>query len=129
MVREGSIRKTEAISRIRPSGVDLRRLVLASDGASPQDLMQGKYMDFVVRKAMACGFTPVEAIQMATLNAAEHFRLDGVLGGIAPGRLADMVLIPDLAEFKPEAVICNGEVIFESGRLLRAPRRLFPRRA
>ncbi|MGE5258962.1 MAG: adenine deaminase C-terminal domain-containing protein, partial [Hyphomicrobiales bacterium] len=124
MVREGSIRRDlEPISRIRPSGVDLRRMVLASDGASPQDLMQGKYMDFVVRKAMACGFTPVEAIQMASLNAAEHFRLDGVLGGIAPGRLADMVLVPNLAEFQPEAVICNGELIFAGGRLLQTPRR------
>jgi adenine deaminase len=123
MVREGSIRRDlEAISRIRPSGVDLRRMVLASDGASPQDLMQGKYMDFVVRKAVACGFKPVEAIQMATLNVAEHFRLDGLLGGIAPGRLADMVLLADLSAFKPETVICNGEVVFDSGRLLRAPR-------
>jgi adenine deaminase len=123
MVREGSIRRDlEAISRIRPSGVDLRRMVLASDGASPQDLMQGKYMDFVVRKAIACGFTPVEAIQMATLNAAEHFRLDGLLGGIAPGRLADMALVPDLTAFKPGTVVCNGAVVFESGRLLRAPR-------
>ena len=124
MVREGSIRRDlEAISRIRNAGVDLRRLVLASDGASPQDLMQGKYMDFVVRKAVACGFTPVEAIQMATLNVAEHFRLDGVLGGIAPGRLADMVLIPDPADFSPHTVICSGRVIFEDGRLLALPRR------
>jgi len=69
MIREGSIRRDlEAISAIRQSGIDRRRLVLASDGASPQDLIQGKYMDFVVRKAMACGFAPVEAIQMATLN-------------------------------------------------------------
>jgi adenine deaminase len=124
MVREGSIRRDlEAISRIRTSGVNLRRLILASDGASPQDLMQGKYMDFVVRKAMACGFTPVEAIQMATLNVAEHFRLDGILGGIAPGRLADMVLLPDLTEFAPETVICNGEVIVEGARLCKSPRR------
>jgi adenine deaminase len=124
MAREGSIRRDlEAISRIRSTGVDLRRLILASDGASPQDLMQGKYMDGVLRKAMACGFAPVEAVRMATLNVAEHFRLDGILGGIAPGRLADMVLLPDLAAFKPETVVCNGEVIFEDGRLLQAPRR------
>ncbi len=123
MVREGSIRRDlEAISRIRPSGVDLRRMVLASDGASPQDLMQGRYMDFVIRKAVACGFAPVEAIQMATLNAAEHFHLDGVLGGIAPGRLADMVLVADLSQFKPETVVCNGGVVFESGRLIMEPR-------
>ncbi|RPJ70233.1 MAG: adenine deaminase, partial [Desulfobacteraceae bacterium] len=124
MVREGSIRRDlEAISRIRSSGADLRRLILASDGASPQDLLQGKYMDYVVRKAVTCGFTPVQAIQMATLNVAEHFRLDGLMGGIAPGRLADMVLIPDPTEFAPRTVICNGRVIFEEGRLTAAPRR------
>lgn len=124
MAREGSIRRDlEAISHIRNSGADLRRLVLASDGASPQDLMQGKYMDFVVRKAVACGFAPVQAIQMATLNVAEHFRLDGVMGGIAPGRLADMVIIPEPDEFTPRTVICNGRVIFEEGRLLAPPRR------
>jgi adenine deaminase len=124
MAREGSIRRDlEAIARVRRPGLDLRRLVLASDGASPQDLLDGKYMDFVVRKAVACGFTPVEAIQMTTLNVAEHFRLDGVLGGIAPGRLADMVLVPDPAEFTPETVVCNGTVVFENGRLGRPPRR------
>jgi adenine deaminase len=124
MVREGSIRRDlEPIARIRSSGIDLRRMVLASDGASPQDLMDGKYMDFVVRKAIACGFSPVEAIQMATLNVAEHFRLDGVLGGIAPGRLADMVLVQDLAGFKPDAVVCGGDLIFQDGRLLKTPRK------
>jgi adenine deaminase len=124
MVREGSIRRDlEAISRIRSTGADLRRLILASDGASPQDLMQGKYMDFVVRKAVACGFAPVQAIQMATLNVAEHFRLDGVMGGIAPGRLADMVLTPEPADFTPRTVICDGRVIFEDGRLTASPRR------
>ncbi len=123
MAREGSIRRDlEAISRIRPTGVDLRRMILASDGVSPQDLMQGKYMDFVVRKAIACGFSPVEALQMTTLNVAEHFHLDGILGGIAPGRLADMALVPDVSEFRPETVVCNGEIIWESGRLVKAPR-------
>ena len=123
MVREGSIRRDlEAISRIREDRVDLRRLILASDGASPLDLMQGQYMDFVIRKAVACGFSPVEAIQMATLNVAEHFRLDGILGGIAPGRLADMALVADVAEFKPETLVCNGAVVYESGRLVQEPR-------
>jgi adenine deaminase len=123
MAREGSIRRDlEAISRIRLSGVDLRRMILASDGVSPQDLVLGKYMDFVVRKAVASGFTPVEAVQMATLNVAEHFRLDGILGGIAAGRLADMVLVPDLFAFQPETVLCGGEIVFESGRLVKEPR-------
>jgi adenine deaminase len=124
MVREGSIRRDlEEISKIRLLGLDLRRLILASDGASPEDLMRRRYMDHVVQKAIGCGFSPVTAIQMATLNVAEHFRLDGFLGAIAPGRLADVVIIPDVATIAPEVVIANGRVIFENGRVLAEGRR------
>jgi adenine deaminase len=124
MVREGSIRRDLAeISKIRQFGLDLRRLILASDGASPEDLMGRRYMDYVVQKAIGCGFSPVTAIQMATLNVAEHFRLDGFLGAVAPGRLADVVLIPDVATIAPETVIAHGRVIFENGRVLAQGRR------
>jgi len=124
MVREGSIRRDlEEISKIRQLGLDLRRLILASDGASPEDLIRRRYMDHVVQKAIGCGFSPVTAIQMATLNVAEHFRLDGFLGAVAPGRLADVVIIPDVATIAPEVVIANGRVIFENGRVLAEGRR------
>jgi adenine deaminase len=126
MVREGSIRRDlEEISKIRQFGLDLRRLILASDGASPEDLMRRRYMDHVVQKAIGCGFSPITAIQMATLNVAEHFRLDGFLGAVAPGRLADIVLIPDVATIAPETVIAHGRVIFENGRVLAHGRRHF----
>jgi adenine deaminase len=79
-------------------------------------------MEVVVQRAVDAGFDPVLAVQMATLNVAEHFRLDGALGGIAPGKCADMVLIPDLRTIKPEVVISNGAMIAEEGRLLVEPR-------
>jgi adenine deaminase len=124
MAREGGIRRDlEAIAAIRGAGVDLRRLVLASDGASPADLIGGRYLAAAVQKAIACGFAPVAAIQMATLNAAEHFRLDGWLGGIAPGKLADFVLIPQPDRIAPETVVADGRVVFDDGRLLAEVRR------
>ena len=76
----------------------------------------------MVQRAIDAGFDPVLAVQMATLNVAEHFRLDGMLGGIAPGKYADMVLIPDLRTIKPEVVISNGAIIAQEGRLLVEPR-------
>jgi len=60
----------------------------------------------------------VTAIRMATLNIAEHFRLDHLIGGIAPGRLADMVVIPDLQTIKAQYVISNGKLIARQGQLL-----------
>ena len=124
MVREGSIRRDlEAISVIKDSNVDLRRLVLVTDGVEPGDLLQGRTMPYVVQKAIDCGFDPVAAVQMATLNVAEHFALDGMLGGIAPGRCADLLILPDIRTMEAETVISNGKVVAENGRLLAPPRR------
>jgi adenine deaminase len=59
---------------------------------------------------------------MATLNVAEHFRLDHLIGGLAPGRFADMVVIPDIRTIRAECVISNGKVIARNGILLVPPR-------
>jgi len=82
-------------------------------------------MEYVVQKAIDCGFDPVTAIQMATLNVAEHFSLDHLIGGIAPGRYADMLIIPDLNTIKPEYVISNGQVIARNGENLVSSRKHF----
>lgn len=124
MVREGSIRRDlEAISVIKQSNVDLRRLVLVTDGVEPGDLLKRRTMAYVVQKAIDCGFDPVSAVQMATLNVAEHFALDHIVGGIAPGHCADMLILPDTRTVDAETVISNGRVVAENGRLLTPPRR------
>ena len=123
MIREGSIRRDlEDIARIKDSGIDLRRCILATDGASATDLMEKGYMEYLVQKAIDCGFDPIAAIQMATLNVAEHFSLDGLIGGIAPGRYADLVIIPDIQTIDAQTVISNGSIVAENGKLLKAPR-------
>lgn len=124
MLREGSIRRDlDALASIKDAGIDPRRLILVTDGLSPLDLIEKGGMDFVVRKAIERGFDPIVAVQMATLNVAEHFRLDGLIGGIAPGRSADMLIVPDLKAFRPEIVISNGKVIAAHGRVRVEPRR------
>ena len=123
MVREGSIRRDLAeIAKIKDTGIDLRRLILSTDGVEPRDLIEKGYMEFVLQKAIDYGFDPVAAIQMATLNVAEHFSLDGLIGGIAPGRYADLVMIPDVQTIEAQMVISNGKVIAQKGTLLTAPR-------
>ena len=73
MIREGSIRRDLAeIARIKDMVADTRRLILTTDGISPADLMEMGYMEYLVQKAIDCGFDPVTAVQMATLNVAEH---------------------------------------------------------
>ena len=123
MIREGAVRKDlEEIAKIKDRGIDSRRLILASDSISPDDLMANGYMEAIVQKAITCGFQPIEAIQMATLNVAEHFALDHLTGGIAPGRFADLVIIPDIATIDAQVVVSNGRIIARNGSLLTAPR-------
>jgi adenine deaminase len=123
MIREGSIRRDlEQIAPIKDLGVATRRLILVSDGIAPGDLMGNGYMEYIVQRAIQLGFDPVSAIQMATLNVAEHFRLDHLIGGLAPGRFADMVVIPNLRTIRAECVISNGKVIARNGKLLVPPR-------
>ena len=87
MAREGSIRRDlKSISRILDNNVSLRRLILTTDGISPSDLLESGYMEYPVQKAIDCGFNPVTAIQMATLNVAEHFGLDLSSGGLRRGK-------------------------------------------
>ena len=124
MAREGSIRRDlKSISRILDNHISLRRLILTTDGISPSDLLELGFLEYPVQKAIDCGFDPVTAIQMATLNVAEHFGLDHVIGGIAPGKMADMVIIPDPDTIRAEYVISNGRVIAQDGELQVSARR------
>ena len=123
MVREGGIRSDlEAISKILKMGVDLRYLCLVSDSIEPKKLKNDGYLEVIVQKAIDVGFDPLDAIRMVTLNLAEHFHLSGHIGGIAPGRYGDILLLEDLRRIEPETVISNGKCIVEKGTLKFTPR-------
>jgi len=123
MAREGGVRKDlEAISKLKDMEVDLRRLILVTDSVTPEFLLEKGYMGYVVQKAIDLGFNPVDAIRMATLNVAEHFGIDHLVGGIAPGRFADLCIVPDIGQIKPKWVISSGMVVAENGRCLIPPR-------
>ena len=123
MIREGSIRDDlEHISPIKDDISDFRRLMLVTDGVGSMDVVQRGYMERVVQKAIDLGFEPVEAIKMATSNVADYFQLDGIIGGIAPGKYADMVIIPEPRTIRAEWVISKGQVVAKDGSLLAQPR-------
>jgi adenine deaminase len=124
LVREGEVRRElEAVAPIKDSGLALNRLAISSDGVSPEQLVSDGYMEFLVQKAIDLGFNPVLAVQMATINVAQHFALDDIIGGIAPGKYADIVVLPNLKTIKAEYVISNGRVVSKNGQLLVPPRK------
>lgn len=98
--------------------LDTARAMLTPDWMSPQDVRRDGYMDQVVAKAIAVGIPPLKAYQMATINPATYLRLEHEIGGIGPGRRADMMLLRDLADPRPHLVILGGRVVAREGELL-----------
>ena len=119
MLRHSSLRPDmpELARAITEMGADTRRLMLTVDGPAPGFIARGGFIDEALRRIVAAGVPPVTAIQMATINPATYYHMDEEVGGIAPGRLADLVLLPDLEHFRPVRVIANGVDVFHDGRL------------
>ena len=104
------------VGAITKLGLDSRRFILCTDDSHAQTLSQDGHMDRVLRHAIGHGLEPITAIQMCTINAAEHFGLTLEMGMIAPGRWADVVLVKDLNDFRADLVIAKGMVIAEHGK-------------
>ena len=103
------------VKAITEKGLDPRHFILCTDDSHAETLTTEGHMDRVLRHAIVQGLEPITAIQMMTLNTAEHFGLTRKMGMIAPGRWADIVLVKDLREFHADIVIVKGEVIVEGG--------------
>ena len=117
MIREGSVRKElPGIKGVFNKKADFRRLILATDGIDPQAFIEEGYLDASLRSALKLGVPPKLAYQMVTINVAEHFCLDHLIGSLSPGKMADILMIPSPEEFSPQWVMCEGKVIFKEGK-------------
>jgi adenine deaminase len=120
MLRHGSgWRDVAAQARaITELGLDSRHFILCTDDSHCETLVHEGHVNRAVRVAIDSGIPPLTALQMATLNTAEHFGLEREIGMIAPGRYADILLVSDLQDFRAEVVIAQGQVAAENGHLL-----------
>ena len=103
------------VKAITEKKMDSRHFILVTDDSHAGTLTHDGHMDRVLRHAIEQGLPPMTAIQMMTINTAEHFGLAKEMGMIAPGRWADVVLAKDLKNFHAEMVIAKGNVIAEKG--------------
>lgn len=107
----------EQIKAVTEDGMDPRNFILCTDDSHSGTLVHDGHMNRVVRHAIAQGVKPITAIQMATLNTAQHFGMERDIGSISPGRRADIILTSDLPTLPVELVIAQGEVLAENGKL------------
>ena len=119
MIRESSAWRdvAEQVRAITERGIDPRSVVLCTDDRNAGTLVDDGHMDDVVRIAIRAGVEPVTAIQMATLNTAEHFGVAKDVGSIAPGRFADILIVSDLEALAIDRVIAAGETVARDGML------------
>jgi adenine deaminase len=116
MIRQGTCAKN--LQALLPAVNDktARRMMWCSDDRHPHDLIAEGHIDSIVYEAIQSGLDPILAIQMATLNPAEYFKLDH-LGALAPGKQADLVVFSNLKKPVIEAVYCRGVLTAENGKV------------
>ena len=120
MIREGSIRRDlkEIIPHILSHGTYLNRLMFCSDGLDPIDFTKFGHIDHCIRESIKLGLKPLDAITMASKNNFDYYNMGKDLGGIAPGKLADILIFNDLKSFKPTKVFVGGKLVVSHGSVV-----------
>jgi adenine deaminase len=120
MIREGSIRRDlkEIIPRVLSHGTYLNRLMFCSDGLDPLDMTKFGHIDHCIRESIKLGLKPIDAISMASKNNFDYYNMGKDLGGIAPGKLADILIFDNLKSFKPNKVFVGGKLVVSNGNIV-----------
>lgn len=120
MIREGSIRRDlkEIVPDILSHGTCLNRLMFCSDGLDPLDMTKFGHIDHCIRESIKLGLKPIDAIIMASKNNFDYYNMGKDLGGIAPGKLADILIFDDLKSFRPSKVFVGGKLVVSNGSIV-----------
>ena len=120
MIREGSIRRDlkGIIPHVLSHGTYLNRLMFCSDGLDPLDIVKFGHIDHCIRESIKLGLKPIDAITMASKNNFDYYNMGKDLGGIAPGKLADILIFDDLKLIKPNKVFVGGKLVVSNGKIV-----------
>ena len=117
ILRHSSLRPDlpELVKTIVSKGISTDRMMLTTDGSTAGFHQEFGMSDSLIKIAIQGGIDPVSAYRMATINPATYFHMDGDLGGIAPGRFADILVLKNLDTPTPEMVISRGRMAAKNG--------------
>jgi adenine deaminase len=120
LVREGSTERNldPILKGVVKNGTYSHHLMFCTDDKHPDEILEEGHIDFMVNRAIELGLTPMQAIQMATINAAKHFRIEHLIGSLSPGRWADILLVDDLQHISPNKVFFKGRMVVDDGKYI-----------
>ena len=120
MMREGSIRRDldKIVPNVLSQKTYLDRLMFCTDGVTPKDLLEFGLIDHCIRKSVSIGMELIDAITIASRNCSEYYKMGNDLGGIAPGKLADILVFDDMNKLKPDKVFVGGKLLVAHGNLV-----------
>lgn len=119
--RSGSIRDDAGTIAQAVTEIGAADCSLSTDGIWPRDLIDDRAMDAVVRRVIDAGVDPIDAIRMATINPAQTFGLSD-RGAVAPGNVADLVLVDDVEAMNVTSVVSGGQLVVHNNEPQIAPR-------
>lgn len=120
IMRQGSAAKdvVQVVKTLTERNVDPRYFSFCADVTSTLKIARTGHIDDCIRVAISNGLNPITAVQAATLNAAELLEVDDEIGSIAPGKIADILLLENLPNFKISMVIANGQLVVKDSKFL-----------
>jgi adenine deaminase len=120
LMRDGSVARD--LPEIAPLLVQYpdssRFFMVCTDEVEPKHLISEGHIDHKLRQLVEAGVEPVTALQTATINPAEYLGQGDDLGSITPGKVADVLVLDALEQFRPSLVVASGRVVAEDGRFL-----------
>jgi adenine deaminase len=120
MIREGSIRRDlgKIIPEVIKQNINTERLMFCSDGVDPLDLTEFGHIDHCVRESIKLGLDPIRAITLASRNCFDYYNMGRDMGGISPGKLADILVFDNLTTMKPNKVLVGGKLVVSNGKII-----------
>ena len=120
LVREGSTeRNVDTLMKgVLDMGLSCENLCFCTDDKHATEILEEGHINYNVNRSIELGVDPMSAIQIATVNAARHFRVEDEIGSITPGRLADIIISPSMENVQPAMVLFEGKLVAENGEMV-----------
>ncbi|SMC22771.1 Adenine deaminase [Clostridium acidisoli DSM 12555] len=117
-IREGSGAKNleKLIKGLIKYDMNFDRCVFCTDDKHLDDIRKDGHISYNIKKAVKLGLNPIEAICMATINAANCYKLKR-LGAVAPGYSADLLIFDSFEQFNVDKVFYRGDLVYENNEI------------